>query len=449
LKRQDHTSGPIITSILRMGVPSLIGFGLGNIYDLIDMYWLSRIGAAPVAAVTILGPLLWVMHAANHIVGAGSVAIISRRYGEQDYLRTELAIRETIILKWLAAVSIGLLGYLLVPWIISMLGAPADIAPLSITYGRIIFLGLGFNFATYSVFTALRGISNPNKAMMLMISMNLINIILDRIMILGWWIVPPLGVAGAAWASVLAYTITFIAGMVILTRGQAHIRLRLRSGAPLDWGIMRQILRIGAPSGIGSVSFSLARLVIMPLITVFGTGVVAAYGVGTRISAFGFMLVFGIGLGLSALIGQSMGAGKVERARKTAYTAIVLGTGIMTLLGIGAFFGARFIMERFFTDQAIIDYGIVMLRIFALGFPFIGFHIMIENVYGGVGENRPPMFASLCHAWLLEVPAVYLCVKLFHLDQTAVWIAITGAGVISSIGFFIYFRRGQWLKARV
>ncbi len=448
-KRSDFTEGSIIKAILRMGIPSMIGFGLGNIYDLVDMFWLARLGQTPVAAVTILAPLLWVMHSANHIVGAGSIPIISRRYGEKDYLKTELAIRETILLKWLAAIVIGIIGYFSVPWIMKLLGSPAETLPLSITYGRIIFLGLGFNFATYSVFTALRGISNPNQAMYLMISLNVLNMVLDPLFIFGWGIIPGLGVAGAALASVLSYLIAFFAGIYFLCSGRANIRLRLRNPEAINWSVIRSILRIGFPSAIGSVSFSMARLIIMPMITIFGTSIVAAYGVGTRISAFGIMLLIGIGLGLSALIGQLMGAGKYERARRTVNLALILSTGIMTVIGFSAFIGARFIMERFFTDPETISYGVILMRIFALGFPWLGLYLMIENVYAGVGENRPVMVMSMIHAWAMEVPIIYLSIKVFHFDQNAVWWTISICNAVSTIAFYLYFRRGKWLKVKV
>jgi len=432
-----------------MGVPSMIGFAIGNIYDLIDMYWLSRLGPEPVAAITLLGPFLWVIHSANMIVGAGSVAVISRRYGEKDYLQTELAIRETILLKWLAAFSFGFLGYLGAPLIVRLLGARGEVLEQGILYGRIIFLGMGFNFSTYSVFTALRGIANPNMAMMLMIALNVLNIALDPFLIFGWWIFPEMGVAGAAWASVISYALTFTAGLILLYSGAANLRIRLRSGHPIQWAMMGRILKIGTPSAIGSISFSMARTVIMPVIAVFGTGVVAAYGVGTRVSALGIMMLVGIGLGLSALIGHNIGAGKRERARQTAGQAIGLSVGIMVALGLACFFGARFIMSRFFDDPEIIGYGIAVLRILAIGFPFLALHITIENIYSGVGENRPAMLINIIHSWILEVPVIYLCVKALHLGPNAVWWAITGATFLSALGYYLYFRRGRWLDVKV
>jgi putative MATE family efflux protein len=447
--RRDHTEGSIIGSILRMGVPSMIGFAMGNVYDLVDAYWLSRLGSTPVAAVTILAPFLWVVHSANMIVGAGSVAIISRRYGEGDLLRTELAIRETLVLKWIVALIVGVLGFISVPWIVRLLGAEGEAIEFGIVYGRIIFAGLGFNFAIYSVFTALRGVANPNKAMILMLAFTGLNIVLDPFLIFGWWIFPAMGVAGAAWASVISYAVGFIVGMIVLCTGGANVRLRLRSGHPVQWSVMRSILRIGAPSAIGSISFSLARTAIMPMIAMFGMGVVAAYGVGTRISAFGIMLLVGMGLGLSSLIGHNIGAGKKERAGRTAGFAILLAVGLMTVFGIVTFAGAGFIMRRFFDDPDIVAHGVELMRVLAFGFPFIGLYITIENIYSGVGENRPAMIFDMLHAWVLEVPAVYIFTRSLGLGQASVWWAITGASVVSAGAFYLYFRRGNWLDVKV
>jgi putative MATE family efflux protein len=448
-KLTDHTEGSIFKSILKMGVPSMIGFGTGNIYDLIDMYWLSRLGPEPVAGITFLASFLWVTHSANMVVGSGSVAVISRRYGEKDAPLTELAIKETVILKWLVAIIFGIFGYLMTPLALKLLGAREQVLEMGITYGRIIFIGLGFNFATYSLFTALRGVSNPNKAMVLMISLNLVNIVLDPIMIFGWGVIPAMGVAGAAWASVISYVLAFTTGMVLFYIGGANVRLHFRANNRLRWSSMWTILKIGLPSAIGSLSFSMARIVVMPMIAVFGVGVVAAYGVGIRISAFGIMVLVGIGLGLSALIGHNLGAAKKERARKTAYQSIALGVGIMAGMGLIVFIGANFIMSKFFDDPAIIQNGIILLRVLAIGFPFLGFHLMIENVYTGVGENRPAMTFNILHSWLLEVPAIYVSTQVLGLSEIAVWWSISAATAVSAIAYYSYFRNGKWLHVKV
>lgn len=446
---KDHTTGSIIGSILKMGLPSMIGFGIGNIYDLIDMYWLSQLGSDPVAAITMLGPFLWVIHSANHVVGVGSVAIISRRYGEKEYVRTERAIKETLLLKWVAAICFGAIGYFIVPFMMHLMGADGQLVEIGVTYGRIIFIGLGFNFATYSIFTALRGTANPAKAMILMISISCLNMALDPFMIFGLWIFPKMGVAGAAWASVISYAVAFFVGLYMFYSGKANVKLHLNKNNELKWETMWRMLKIGIPSAIGQISFSLARLVIMPMISVFGMGVVAAYGVSQRVSALGIMLLVGIGLGLSALIGHNMGANKYERARKTANQAIWLSIGMMCGVGALTALFAPQIMRLFFDAPDLIAYGVTMLRIMALAMPFLALHLIIESVYGGVGENRPVMVFSIIHAWVLEIPAVYITTQLLGFDQNAVWWSINGAITITGIGYYFYFKRGGWLKVQV
>jgi putative MATE family efflux protein len=432
-----------------MGLPSMVGFGLGNIYYLVDMYWLSRLGPEPVAAVTILGSALWVMSSANTIVGVGSVAIISRRYGEKDYVETERAIKETIILKWISAIFIGILGYVLTPFIMDILGAEGDVQRLGVIYGRIIFLGLGFYFSTYSVFTALRGVGNPMMAMVLMIMLNVLNAGLDPLLIFGIWIFPEMGIAGAALASVISNAVTFCIGLGLFYIGRANVRLRIRSRQKIRISTMLRILKIGVPAAIGDMSFSTARMIIMPMIAAFGTGVVAAYGVGLQVSALGIHFLVGIGLGLSALMGQIVGAGKLDRARQTVRQAFALTIGIKIVLGIVTVIFAADIMRIFFDEAHIVEYGVPLMRILALSFPFLAMHFIMEFVYVGVGENRPPMVFNMIHSWAFEIPAVYIATQVFEFGHIAIWWAITGATIATVIIFYIYFRKEKWLYVKV
>jgi Na+-driven multidrug efflux pump len=161
------------------------------------------------------------------------------------------------------------------------------------------------------------------------------------------------------------------------------------------------------------------------------------------------MLLVGIGLGLSSLIGHNLGAGKKERAKTTAKQALALSTGIMAVLGIATFVFAGQIMRMFFEEPEIIGYGVAVLRILAVGFPCLAFHIVIESIYTGVGENRPAMLINILHAWVLEIPAVYVTTRLLGFDQNAVWWSVTCATFISALVFYGYFRKGKWLHVKV
>jgi len=449
--RGDFTEGSIGSSILKMGLPSMLGFLANHIYAMADMFWVSRLPEAEgaVAAITFINNLLWMLFAFNHLIGPGSVAVISRRYGEKAFDRTEAAIKETFALKLVLGLAAGIAGWIYLPEMLGLLGATGDALRLGISYGRILLVGLPVMFATYSVFTALRGVANPSWAMALMIGSNALNAIIDPILIFGWLGMPALGVDGAAYASIFSYTLTFGIGLLLFRTNWTNVRLHLVGAVAMSFNSAWGMVRIGFPAFIGELSFSGSRLLITPLVATFGTDVVAAYGVGTQLFAFGIMVLVGLGLGLSSLIGHNLGAGKKERARKTADQSILLGIGIMSVLGVLSFLAAEFYMGLFFESETTIRHGAELLRIWSAGFPFFGAMIMIEMVHSGVGMNMPNMVVIAIHGWGLQVLPAIVVTQFLGLDQTAVWWVFGISGMISSIGFYLYYRRGKWLTAKV
>lgn len=447
----DYTEGSIIGSILKMGLPSMFGFLSQNIYSLVDTYWVSKLPGKEtgVAAVTFFATLLWLFFSFNQLVGPGSVAIISRRYGEKAYDQTEKTIKETLLLKLFFGLLFGAIGFFTVHYMLYLLGARGEALADGTAYGRIMFLGMGIMYATFSCYTAMRSVANPHMAMILMVASNLLNMILDPILMFGWWGLPAMGIEGAAIASVIAYSLTFGVGLFLLYGGYTNIKLTLSGKIPVSMESMWKMLKIGIPAWLGSMSFSSARLVITPLIAVFGTEVVAAYGVGNQVTHFGIMVLVGIGLGLSALIGHNMGSGKFERAKKTADQAVLLGIGTMVVFGVVTYLFARPIMQMFFENELTVGYGVTMLRILALGLPFFGAYMMIEEIHLGVGLNTPAMVMDIVHAWVFQVGPILVLTNLMGFRQTAIWWTISISGALISVVFYLYYQRGRWLTVKV
>jgi len=447
----DYTEGSIIASIMKMGAPSMIGFMTGHIYFLVDMWWLARLsaGETAVAAITIFSNVAWVFGSINQLIGPGSVAIISRRYGEKKYDHAEAAIKETYILKWISGLIFGLIGLIFIEDIVYIAGARGETITMAVEYGRVMFIGLAFSLSTYSVYTALRGVANPHLAMGLMIGSTLLNLVLDPLFIFGYLGFPEMGVTGAAVASVISFTITFLVGAGLFFTPITNVRLHLKGKIPISISSMRQIMKIGIPSWFSGISFSGARFVIMPMIAVFGNSVIAAYGIGMQVTAIGMSVLVGIGLGLAALIGHNLGSGKKERAWKTGNQAIVLDIGVMAIFAVIVYVFAEPIMGIYFDNPETVGYGVELLRVLAIGFPFMGLFITLENIYVGVGKNTPAMIVSVCHSWLIQIPVIFVLTRILHMDQSAVWWAMTVSLMISSSVFYAYYRRGQWLGIKV
>jgi Na+-driven multidrug efflux pump len=200
---------------------------------------------------------------------------------------------------------------------------------------------------------------------------------------------------------------------------------------------------------LGELSFSTSRMLITPIVAGFGTFVVAAYGVALQLFAFGIMMLVGLALGLSSLIGHNIGAGKLERAKSTADRAILLGVGLMSTLGLLAFWFAEPFMGIFFDNPETILHGVEILRIWAIGFPFFGAFIMLQEIHMGVGHNTPQMIVVTIHSWGLQVLPAIIATQLLGLNQVAVWWILALSGAVSTFGFYLYYRRGAWLRHQV
>lgn len=435
--------------VLSMGMPSMAGFLVMTIYELVDMFWLAKIGAAPVAAVTMCSTILYVVSFTNMIVGPGSMAIIARRFGEGDLRRTELSIKNTFLLKFVLGLLFGLPTVALLPYILNLLGATVHVNRLGVAYGTVQMSVLGLAMVGFSVYTALRSIGRPMAALYIQIATTVINCTLDPLLIFGWGPFPELGITGAALATAIAQLFVVIAGIAVLGQRSSPVRVRwLRAPWP-DFKEQLQMIRIGLPAGVNQLSFSLATFVVVRLVAAYGTATVAVYGMSIRVLHFGIMAVVGLGLGTGALIGQFLGSRDLLKAWLAGVQSIRLAVGIMTGFAVVVLLGAPAIVRLFFSDPALAEPGALILRVMALSLPFIGLHIGSEIVFEGAGQNTPPMLLSIVHSWVMVVPLMYTASVPLQLGPAWTMGAWGVAHVFGGIAAVWLFHRGSWLRHEV
>lgn len=442
-------SREVYRSILRMGIPSMVGFAALHMYNVVDMFWVSRLGADQVAGVAIFAAFYWVISSVNMIAGSGSTSIIARRYGEGDIPRTRTAIVEAFVLKIVTALVSAVIGYALTPWMVHLLGASGEVERHAVSYGRVMFLGLVFNFPVWTVFTALRGINQPKPAMWIMLASTVLNAVLNPFMIFGWGPFPELGVAGSAWASLIGFGLTTLVGLMMFFGGAFGVRLTWESVRNASQKTMWQMLKIGLPTGVGVMSFSTARMVIVPMITHFGPQYVAIYGAGSRVLELAIIIVVGLELGLSPLIGHHLGRGDKRGAFVTAEKAIGLAALIMLVIGGTTAVFAAPITRIFFADPAYEPIGVAFFRIMAVAGPFIGAFLMVEAAFAGAGDTMPVMIIGLMHAWVFQVPLIWLLSRGLGVGPNGIWWGFVASEAISAAAYFYWFSRKRWLERTV
>jgi len=443
--KMDITKGNVLKNVLYMGIPSMIGFGAMTIYSLTDIYWVGRLGTTPVAAITLFAAIAWILGSANQIVGTGSVALISRRFGERRFEATRDVVRQTLLLKFTVAALMGAIGFAVVPAVLRFMTDDAATRELAIRYGSIYLIGLPFMFSSYSIYTALRGVGDAPKAMYIMLMSTVLNIGLDPLFIFHF----DMGIAGAALATAISATCAVFVGLWVLSSGRSNLRVPIWRRFHPRISVMLEILRIGLPAGLNGLLRSLAHWYVATLVATFGTVVIAAYGLSLRIMELGILFAVGLELGMGAVVGQNLGANQKDRAHEAVVKATLLVfalTGVLGLIEIGF---SKEILGLFSGDTAVVAAGIPLIRLMAIAQVMIAMHIVMSSAFYGSGNTWPPTIISAIIEWGVQIPLVLGAIHLLHTDQTGVWWSMFIAACVEVLLTYIWFQRGHWKHQKV
>jgi putative MATE family efflux protein len=439
----------VLRRVLAMGLPSVASFLLLTLYDLIDIFWLARLGEEPVAAVTVFGAVLWVLAFGNHVFGAGSVAVISRRFGAADLPGTERAIKTTFLGKFVVGTAAGLVGIAVLPAVLERMGAEPEVQDLGVRYGRIYCAGLGVSLASFSVYTAFRSLGRPALGMWISFLGAAINLALDPVLIFGLGPAPRLGIEGAAIASLAGFAAVTGFGMAAMAGKRSPVRVNWL-GPP--WPPAREsfrMIRIGLPSAMSSLSFALSRLVMVKLVATYGTSVVALFGMASKVLMVGFNVLGGLGLGASALIGQYLGSRDLHKAWLAAVQNIRVAGTSMVVFAVAVALAAPWIVRLFFDDPALVEPGALYLRLLAAGLPFIGLTDGADHAYSGAGRTLPPMIMQVTVAWGLVIPLMGVVGIVMGLGPAGMMAGRSLGQFLGSIVAVWLLQRGSWLRHEV
>jgi putative MATE family efflux protein len=324
-----------------------------------------------------------------------------------------------------------------------------EVLELSTLYGKIRLITLPLAFSSYTVNTALRCIGDAKKPFYIMAFSGALNMILDPIMIFD--IVPyigirgmGLGIAGAAYATVISQAMAFFVGLYILMSGKTFVKIGFKRGIYFVRSIDMKLLTIGLPTGIEGLLRNIGSFIIMRFITSYGVGVVAAYGICLRIVGLIAMPVFGLQMGSGVIVGQSMGMSDCNRAERAGYLTAKLAFGILFVAGIILFIFPGYIMSIFTDSEEIIRIGITFLRYFAVAALFMGPSGSLASILYGSGDNTPAMLGALVSIWLVQIPLLFVFVKLLGLSVEWVWATYIFEYMVQFAVILYFVKRGKW-----
>jgi len=450
LKRIDPdqiTGGRILPAILGLSMPMLVGALLQNAQSLIDLFWVGRLGSVAVASVAMAGTILMLLYPMLMGLSTGTLALVARAVGAGRTDDAGSAAGQSLFLSVILGGLSAAVGWLVAEPLLHVMGADADVTACGATYLRICLVG---SFTVYLLFignAALQGAGDAHTPMYVMAASNALNIVLDPLLIFGLGPFPRLGVAGAAWATVLAQAVAAALALWVLLGGNARLHAHWRYWKP-DLPLAWRILKIGIPGSGQMLSRSLMNVILMWIVATCGTTAVAAYGIGMRFHFIILMPAFALGGAAATMMGQNLGAGKPDRARRSVWVASGLDALFMLLAGAALMLFARPLIGAFNGQEEVIATGARYLHVVSPFYVFAGFGIVLGRGLNGAGDTLGPMIITVLALWGLQVPLALYLSRVLAPATEGIWWAIAAAFVAQGIMMVAWFesRRWQWKR---
>jgi len=449
-KRQSVIlNGSIPRAMLQLAIPIILANILQTGYQLTDAFWVGRLGASAVAAISVSFPVTFLVIAlGSGLAMAG--ATLSSQYmgaGRQDMVNHVAA--QTMLMVVVTSVLLGALGYVLAPALLSLLGVSPEVYANALGFMRVSFVGVIFVF-TYAMFQALmRGVGQTKVPLIIVAATVLLNFVLDPLFIFGWGPIPGLGVMGAASATLVTQALAATAGIVIFLRGRHGIQLTWRGFMP-DPAYLRRAFFLGIPGSLELSTRALGLMIMSFLVASFGTLTIAAYGVGSNILQIVTIPVMGLSMAVSTLVGQNIGAGQVERAASAAKLGAFVGFLLLSLIGGIAYLLAPSLIAFFIPDDPdVIREGAHFLRIMCLAWGGIGVQLCIVSAFRASGNMLMAMVIAMVSQWMIQFPLAYVLAKHTRLGADGLWWSFPITNIVVALVSVCWFARGSWKTKRL
>jgi putative MATE family efflux protein len=420
---------------------------LESVFAVVDVFFVSRLGADAIATVGLTEALMTLVYAVAMGLGVGATATVARRMGERDPDGAAEAAVQAIALGFMVAVPVGLFGFSFARPILGLMGATPEVLAHS-SFPAILF---GFNGVILMLFlinAVFRGAGDAAIAMRVLWIANIINICLDPCFIFGLGPFPRLGVTGAAVATTTGRGIGVLVQLYFLSRRDGRISIRRRH-LRLNPGVMLSMVRLSGSAVVQTLIGTTSYIGLMRILASLGSVPVAACTIVIRIIMFVLLPSWGLSNAAATLVGQNLGAAKPDRAEQSVWRACLYNSGVLGALGIVFVLFADVVVGWFTQDPAVKPLATNGLRIVSAGFPFYAAGYVLTAAFNGAGDTVTPTLINLGCFWAFEMPLAYaLAVTLGYGPPGVFWSLAVSFSLMSLVAARL-FRQGRWKLKRV
>lgn len=409
-------NAPVPKAVISNIIPSIVSMIMVLLYNLADTFFIGQTkNAYMVAAVSIATPAFLIFMAIGMLFGIGGTSLISRMLGEG---RDEYAKHTSSFCFWTGLV-VGIVSMIGI-WLFSepickMIGASADTMEYTKQYLNIVAASIPFLIVGNTFSNIIRAEGRAKTAMTGMIIGNMVNIVFDPIMILGFgW-----NVAGAAAATVLGNVCAAVFYLIHLLSKRSMLSINPKHYKAGD-RIATGVLAIGIPASLNSILMSCSNILGNNLMKNFGDMAVAGMGVAQKVNMVVVMLLIGLGSGVQPLLGYCFGAGNRKRYTDVLKFSVCLAFGLSMIMTVICYLGAGPLVNAFLEDKSAYEYGMKFARIYIYSGPVIGILFVFINAIQSTGAALPSLILSISRQGLLYMPILLTFNAVFHTEKMIV-----------------------------
>ena len=445
---QDMTTGKPMNKLIQFSLPLLIGNLAQQLYNTVDSIVVGKyIGDTALAAVGTAGPILNLLIVLFMGVSTGASILASQYFGARDRYSLSRVVGSTIMLTLISGLLMTVVGVLASPLLISLIAPPADVAAGAVIYLRIIFLGI-LGGGAYNILSGvLRGMGDSFYPLVYLVVACLLNIVLDVLFVARF----DMGIAGVAWATIIAQAISGALCLIRLVGMKQLIDINRQTLVP-DGPITRRLCMLGMPAGITQALFSMSAIVVQGLTNSLGTAVIAANVAIMRVDGFAMMPNFTFGTASTTFVGQNIGARRIDRVRQGVKDLIRLALITAGVLVACILLFGHGLIGLFTDTEDVITIGIHGLRWLALGYIAFAVSQVLQGAMRGAGETMVPMWISIINTIAVRLPLAYLLAALTRSAEwpkgnpEALFASLLISWLLSMAMTVFTYRRGAWKR---
>lgn len=442
-KEQDFTKLSLRSGIILLAIPMILEMMMESAFAIVDLFFVAKLGPYAVATVGLTESVIVLTYAIGFGISMAATALISRRFGEKNYLEAGTATFQLLVVGGFISVFLGLGGWYFAGDLLALMGAEQEVLTLGTNYAKIVFAGNSAIMLLFLCNGAFRGAGQAMHAMRALALANGLNIVLDPLFIFGIGSWEGFGLDGAAIATTFGRSMGVLYQVYHLVNGKHRLRI-LAENIKISWVTIKKIMELSL-GGMGQFLIdSLSWVALTRMNAEFGSIALAGYTIAFRILIFTILPAWGLSGAAATLVGQNLGAQKPRRAELAVWLTVKYNMIFMaSVTGIYLLFSKE--LAGFFTEEvAVQEVAAQGLWVIVLGYVFFAIGMVLTQAFNGAGDTKTPAWINTAVLLGLEVPVAYLLAFPLGLNYVGIFVAIALCHSLHALVSLYFFRKGKW-----